>query len=257
MNKIIVRDNVLEDFSSENIVISNNSIYFLTSGDYFIEYIGSHKIKLNITLKENITVTLFEYSSLEGLENKITYDIRENSVLRINKFYNNITNDDNVIINLLGENAKIKYMASSLSKDNAKHNIIVNHLNKNTVSDIYYHILALSKASVDVNIDSVLPKGNTNCYLNQETKIITLGDNACMVKPNMYIEEDDVEAKHGSVIGTFNQKDIFYLSSRGLYYKDAVNLLVKGHILANLENGFNFKEKIIDCLNKNGGDICE
>ena len=65
----------------------------------------------------------------------------------------------------------------------------------------------------------------------------------------MYIDEDDVEARHGSVIGTFSEDTIFYLMSRGVPREKALELLIKGHILSPLDFAFDFKQKIIETLN--------
>ena len=84
------------------------------------------------------------------------------------------------------------------------------------------------------NVDSVLDKGNINCYMNQDTKIISMGDVDASIRPNMYIEEDDVEARHGSVIGRFSDDNLFYLMSRGIRKNDAIKLMIKGFLLSSM-----------------------
>ena len=71
------------------------------------------------------------------------------------------------------------------------------------------------------------------------------------IRPNMYIEEDDVVARHGSVIGKFSPDDIFYITSRGIPEKEAILLLIRGFILSNLIVDDSLSEKIIKIINNN------
>ena len=61
-----------------------------------------------------------------------------------------------------------------------------------------------------------------------------MGDVSAEICPNMLINEDDVEARHGSVIGRFNDEDLFYMMSRGIREDEAIKLMIKGIIFADL-----------------------
>ena len=50
----------------------------------------------------------------------------------------------------------------------------------------------------------------------------------------MFINEDSVEARHGSVVGRLDEEEIFYLMSRGIELDEAINLIIKGFIFSNL-----------------------
>ena len=54
-------------------------------------------------------------------------------------------------------------------------------------------------------------------------------------KPELEIYADDVKCSHGSASGSLNENSIFYLRSRGLNYKEAKNLLIKGFLLDVIE----------------------
>ena len=54
-------------------------------------------------------------------------------------------------------------------------------------------------------------------------------------KPELKIYADDVKCSHGSASGSLNDNSIFYLRSRGLNYKEAKNLLIKGFLLDVIE----------------------
>ena len=55
-----------------------------------------------------------------------------------------------------------------------------------------------------------------------------MGECDTKISPNMFIDLDDVIAKHGSAIGTFKDDQVFYLMSKGINYNDALKLLIKG-----------------------------
>lgn len=250
MNKIIVRNNKIEDFISDNFIIKNNNIIINNDGNFIIEYIESYRINLNITISKNIFVNIFEFSENNELNINNKYKINENSTLTINKFYNNNGVVENTEVNLEAENSKFNYYFSSITNNDDDYHLIIRHNDKNTSSNIDNRILCLEQGNVNMIVDSYAPKGNVKSYLNQSTKIITLGHNHCLVKPNMFIEEEDIEACHSSVIGSFNEEEIFYLMSRGIEKEKCIKLLAKGFIFSNLKLSKCEEEKINNIINK-------
>ena len=79
----------------------------------------------------------------------------------------------------------------------------------------------------------VLSKGNENEYcmlLSNKAKSIAL--------PMLLCTEEDVEGNHSTASGKVDAKQLFYLMTRGLSYKEAVKLIVKANF-----------QKIIDRIN--------
>ena len=69
----------------------------------------------------------------------------------------------------------------------------------------------------------------TNAY--QLNKHLLLGQDARVdTKPQLEIFADDVKCSHGATIGQLREEEIFYLQSRGIEPKMAVQLLSKGFI---------------------------
>ena len=225
MNKIVIENNVLENFSSNEVNIMDNNIYLIGANSLTMDYINTTKANITINIKKDAHINIYEFSNNDNLDIKITYNLEEGSKLTI------------------------KYNFSEVNTAGANHHIIINHNQKETTSNIYTHILEKNSANINVTVDSILHKHTPKCYLNQETKIMTLGTGSCQIKPNMYIDEDDVEARHGSVIGTFSEDTIFYLMSRGIPREKALELLIKGHILSPLDFAFDFKQKILENIN--------
>ena len=99
-----------------------------------------------------------------------------------------------------------------------------------------------------------MENGIKDCFLNQQTKIITLGDSNNRINPNMFIGENGTTAVHSSTIGSIDRENLFYLMSRGIHYKEAVNLIIKGMIVSNINPDMETKKKILNILEKIGGE---
>ncbi len=250
MNKILVIQNQIKNYQDEDLTITNNTITFTHNGDYYLEYLNCTNSNLTINIKPSTYIKLTEYSDNPILTNNNTYNIHAHSNLQIFKFYHNSLTTDNLQINLLEKFATFHYHFSTIATNNNTYNIDINHLAPSTTSNIYNHAITIKEGHLTFNINSNLPKGNHQSILNQETRVINLNNNYCQINPNMYIEEDDVEARHGSVIGNFSHEEIFYLMTRGITYNDAIKLLVKGFIFSSLVLDMDTRGKIFNIINK-------
>lgn len=250
MNRILMIKDKLDDYKDSNIKIENNKITFLSSGDYTLEYIDCHHVNLDITIENNIMIKLFEYAEEQDLKLENNYNLKSYSNLILFKFYNNKEVEEKVFINLDEPYSKIDYHFSNICTNEEKYHMIINHNAKNTESMISNKSITTNNADLSFTIDSILPKGNTSCNLDQQTRIITLEDSNAKIEPNMFIEEDDVTAKHGSVIGKFSDEELFYLLARGISEKEALKLLIKGFIFSNLLVDLDKRAKIYNIINE-------
>ena len=251
MNKILVINNKIKDVYLDELMISNNTIKFMQNGDYEIEYLDCDEVKLVINVDKNVFVKLFEYSNNHDIKINNTYNLLENANLLLYKFEANDNTLENLVFNLEESNAKLNYNFSSIASLKDIYKISINHNSSNTFSNVVNRSIAKDDASIDFTIDSNLPKGKEKCYLNQDTKIITFGKNNSVIRPNMFIEELDVEARHASAIGRFSLDDIFYLMARGIKYDEAIKLLIKGLIFSNLVANLEQRERIFNIISAN------
>ena len=247
MNKILVDNNKVSIYG--NIKKDNEIIYIYEDGEYEIEYKDSSYVKLELNIDKNIKVKLFKIANnkLDKVNNR--YIINSNSNLLLYKFYNINNIDEEIVFDLEGKNAKVDYYFSNICSNNEKYRIVINHNSPNTYSNISNKSIAIN-GKIDFTIDSYLPKKSHDCVLDQNTKIINLGDNYSTIRPNMYIDLDLVEARHGSVIGRFSDDELFYLMSRGIKYNDCIKLLVNGYIFSNLDVDMDKRKIISDIINK-------
>lgn len=246
MNKILIDKNIITS-TDEFIVINNNRIKFLKSGDYEIEYVNCSNINYVYDIV-NSSINLFEFAIDQELEVNNTYNI-ENGCLIVSKFYNNKKVKENITINLLNDGDKAYYKFSNICLEEESYNININHKNKNTYSIVANKSVALNNSKLDFIINSNIPKKSIKSVIDQNTRIITIGNCNCHISPNMFIDIDDVSAKHGSVIGSFDENYLFYLMSKGLSYNDSLKLLIKGYLLSNLNINYDKINVILDIIN--------
>ena len=251
MNKIIIDNNNIVSKEITNVLVDGNTIIFSKDGDYGLEVINCNKLELNIIVNSNVEVKLFVFSVDNDMEAKISYTLLDGAKLFLFKFYNNINNSviENIYLN--GKNSEIRYGLSSIACGVEDYKMQIFHNNCFVKSDITCKCIGFDKSKVTFIIDSVLDKGNTDVIMNQDTKIICMGDVDAKIEPNMLIEEDDVVARHGSVIGRFSDEDVFYMMSRGILFEDANKLMVKGFLMSHLDVYANCQERILEIINKN------
>ena len=254
MNKINVVDNKIIPFDNTDVILNNNIITFTNNGDYYLEYITSDNVNITIKIEDNVCVQLFEYSNNNDINTNITYNLGKNSSLIISKFYYNDNTNEEINIYLNKKNANIKYNFSSISKNHDNYLINIYHNDSTTNSDIFNRTIAKENSSNNFDINSYVENKILDCYLNQSTKIITLGDSNNKINPNMFTHDNSVTAIHASVIGNVNEEELFYLMSRGISYNEAIKIIIKGIILSNINPNMEYREKILNILEEVGGE---
>ncbi len=165
---------------------------------------------------------LFEY----------TYNCYANSELHLLI----LTNHDDfsrheITINLLEPFATANIYFFGISKMNLTDGTItINHLAKQTNSHTICRMRAEHELGTGVmQVLANIAKDCQGCKVVQDIKGLILAPNAeIFAKPELAIDHDQVEAKHGCSIGGINEAEIFYLQSRGIAKDLAKNILAQG-----------------------------
>ena len=243
MNKILIGKKIVCD--SDNVSVEGNKIKFLSSDNYEVEYTSDGKYNLTFIISGDVNI--LEYSFDKRLEINNRYIVDEGN-LAITKFYNNYSVIEKINIDLCSEEASVNYKFSNICKESEDYTINVNHKVAKTISTIINKSVALKNSKLHFVINSNVDKKSVKSVLNQVTRIVTMGECDASISPNMFIDLDDVEAKHGSIIGTFKDDDLFYLISKGISYNDTLKLLIKGYILSNMIVNHEIRKKIMDII---------
>lgn len=223
MNKIEVRGNDLsKSFELNNSLISFNKL----SGN------------INYLVKDKVKVFIF----IEKSNLSINFDI--NSDLEINIFSIDSTLD--IKLNLNKKNIDIKYAYSTINENSNNYNLDINHNFEDQRVTVTNHGLNLKDNSLNFNINAIVPKESTGVVTNQNNKIILMGENNCFIKPNLIIDNDDIEAEHSAYLGDFNKEVLFYLETRGISLKDARKILTKSFLINKMDISYIEREIILN-----------
>ena len=245
MNKIIIKDDKIDLKLDNSIIVTTKdnqvkriNIKINDNTDLKIEQSIKNDSKLDIVfeIKENIKVNILDFKYGEDIKVKFNYNLKENSILNVTKFYDLEKVKELDLINLNGENANVNYNLKTISKNKQNFDFIVYHNCKNTISNIVHNGANIKEGKLSFNITGIVYQNITHCVLDQNNRIVTFNENKCNINPNLLIEENDVMAEHSALIGRFSDEEIFYLESRGIPYKQAVNLLVKGFLIGDIED---------------------
>ena len=244
MNKILIGKDIISD--SDRVIISNNKITFKESGEYVIEYVQDLKKKIVFDIYDSVRIIETSFDHKLDLDNK--YIINNGSTLII-KFYNNEMVNEIIDIDLCNSDSKIDYQFANICRGIENYTININHKCMKTMSNIDNRSVALKNSKINFVINSRVLKKSYDSVLNQNTRIVTMDDCDAKIEPNMFIDIDQVEAKHGSIIGSFKEDDVFYLMSKGISYNDALKLLIKGYLLKNIGGYFDLRQRIMEIIN--------
>ena len=64
----------------------------------------------------------------------------------------------------------------------------------------------------------------------------------------MFIDCNDIIAKHGSVVGMIEDDILFYLMSRGIDYNSAIKLYIKGFLFSSEKADLDIRNKIFKII---------
>lgn len=230
-----------------------NKIKVNTAKEIRIEDNNRHQI-IKEKDKEDIIITIAKDKTpiLDVLSvntnNNITYYLEENAKVEVNKLV--IDNSDHIKI-YLKKGSKINYNYSSINYKRNIYHIEVFHEDKNTTSIIRNHGVNINNEDLVFKVDGSILKNCKDCICKQDNKIISMKDNHAEIKPNLMIDNDEIEAEHSAYIGKLDDEELFYLMSRGIKKNQAKNLLLKAFLLGDIQIE---DERFLNIINSIGGE---
>ena len=136
-------------------------------------------------------------------------------------------------INLVEEGAKCDWHLATLSnkQDNKIFDISFKHVVGKTTSVMDNYGVARDDSKIVFSGISHITEGAKGSNAKQNAKIIVFDKNAQgTASPILKIDENEVQASHGAVVGQLNSDHMFYLMSRGLTYDDARMIITLGYL---------------------------
>lgn len=190
--------------------------------------------ELNIELKDDakLLLKIINFNNIENI--KISVKIGQNSQLDVifAEFSNsNISVKSNV--DLCKEGATCNWKLATLSNNTSKKtfDISFNHLAGHTNADMDNYGVARDKSYIVFSGVNHILEGSKSSVSKQNAKIIVFDKEAGgTASPILRIDENDVVASHGAVVGQLNSDHMFYLMSRGLDKESARKLITLGYL---------------------------
>ena len=236
----ITNDSTVNINSSATIILRNNIInikYDLSNDEYniliFNDYDGD--VTLNDSGVINNSNVKINYLQLDK------YNLIQNTNLDVNA-------DSNLLINTTYLATNSKQIVFDLNNKEHDSNV-----------DITNNIVCLNDSDFSLDCIGTIVKGAKRSKCHQKSHCLTIDNpKKARVLPVLNIDEDDVEASHSLSSGTIDEEILFYMNSRGLDKKNALNLILKSYLMPNdnyydvFEEGKLIQEKAI----KKVDEIC-
>ena len=236
----ITNDSTVNINSSATIILRNNIInikYDLSNDEYniliFNDYDGD--VTLNDSGVINNSNVRINYLQLDK------YDLIQNTNIDVNA-------DSNLLINTTYLATNSKQIVFDLNNKEHDSNV-----------DITNNIVCLNDSDFSLDCIGTIVKGAKRSKCHQKSHCLTIDNpKKARVLPVLNIDEDDVEASHSLSSGTIDEEILFYMNSRGLDKKNALNLILKSYLMPNdnyydvFEEGKLIQEKAI----KKVDEIC-
>lgn len=156
-----------------------------------------------------------------------------------------------------GEGADVRLRMAALSKDKEKkhYKVHIKHNAPHTTGIMDNYGVAKDEGHLIIDGIGTITKGQNGSASHQTNKIIVF-DPQCYASANpfLYIDEYDVQASHAAGVGRMDEDHLYYLQSRGLTKRQAMQLITYGYLMPVVEVVDNkmIKERFEVALSKVG-----
>lgn len=136
-------------------------------------------------------------------------------------------------IDLAEEGANCDWHLATLANknDNKTFDISFKHLVGNTTSNMDNYGVARDNSKIVFSGVSHIAEKAKKSNAKQNAKIIVFDpESQGVASPILKIDENDVQASHGAVVGQLNSDHMFYLMSRGLTREEARTIITLGYL---------------------------
>lgn len=233
--------------------------YHLVTGDNTnLEILELNEKNSYVTydIGENSKVKLNVFNSVQGEALTRVFNIQANASLEV-AFADFSIGDKELKVdaNLLSEGASIYWHLATISEKNDKKNFVINfnHLARNTFAKMENYGVAKDTSTLNFLGNAKIFKGSKGSSTNQLAKILVFDKGVhAKASPMLCIDENDVKAFHGASEGQINKDHIFYLMSRGVSETEAKKLITYGYLYPIIQTftDEDIKNAIIDCITK-------
>ena len=163
----------------------------------------------------------------------------------------NIDTKNSIEVNCLKKNsvADIREVVLENKKYIYENKILISHKDKRTKTNYKFFGFATDDSKIKIESETYIARGMEFSNAAQNIKLISDRNGIVEGQPKLSIDEYNVKASHGNSIGQINEREIFFLKSKGIAEVDAKWMILKGNISKVLDT-FDDKENIIEIFKK-------
>ena len=214
-----------------------------------IRTIANENAKLNVTI---VNLLNEKSDNFEAIENKLEKNSKVNyTIIDIG----GKTSVSNYYSNVIGENADndLKSIYLGIGEQRKDINYIAEL--RGTKTNIDIDVQGALKDSAKKNFKGTIDfkKGSKKAKGNENEYCVLLSDKAKSIAlPMLLCTEEDVEGNHSTASGKVDEKQLFYIMTRGISYKEAVKLIVKSKFNKIIEriSDEDLKEEVLSEIDK-------
>lgn len=141
-----------------------------------------------------------------------------------------------VTLNGPGAGSKIYGLLFGSKKQHFDNHTLHHHAAGQTTSDIDFKVVLRDKSLSAYTGLIRIEKEAANCEAYQENRNLLLTEGARVETiPELEILNEDVMCSHGATVGPIDPEMVFYLTSRGMPEREAINTIVTGFVSSTLK----------------------
>lgn len=170
--------------------------------------------------------------SVHSADEPISVSVPENTLFQA--FILQLSGSVQLSISLDGAQAQCAVQALYLSAGQTRSQLTldVNHAHPQTFSEQKIKGVLTDETQMDFKGIIRIPRHSQKCAGAQNHRALILSDRALVrATPELEIFADDVQCAHGSAIAALDEKQLFYLMSRGMDEIQARRLLIQAFIM--------------------------
>lgn len=212
--------------------MSEQNIYLKNKEYRVLEYTDFSDVNISLEADSSLVLKLANFKENSSI--KITGKIGNNAKLVL--FFADFSKGNSKIVSnilLEKEGANCDWHLATLSNknDNKIFDISFKHLVGKTTSNMDNYGVARDTSKIVFSGVSHITEGAKESNAKQNAKIIVFDKDAQGVaSPILKIDENEVQASHGAIVGQLNSDHMFYLMSRGLTHEEARTIITLGYL---------------------------
>ena len=230
----------LKDIAVDTDTMNDDTVELMipsrSEGSFVVTLTGNidKELTLNATAENDCHVIILIINHMQGkLTLNESYHIgRDNDLTIAHCQLNEASSELNCNYYLEGEGSELKVNTVSLSSTVKLFNQDVYHQKGHTTATVTNYGVVKAHGRTEIVVRNTIQQGSHISKSHQTSRLLTFDKSAIgKILPVLYIYDNDVEASHAATMGQPDEAQIFYLQTRGLSQKEALDLIMAGYLL--------------------------